>query len=62
VAAFTKSQGEFEFVLPVPTAVGADEANLKLVTDDERTAEINQRWETPTPLLTHSPNARCRSR
>jgi len=43
VATFTKRRNEFEFALTIHTAVGVDEANLKLVTVDERTAELNQK-------------------
>lgn len=43
VATFTKRRNEFEFSLTIHTAVGVDEANLKLVTVDERTAEMNQK-------------------
>ena len=44
VETFIKRRGEFEFSLTVHTTVGVDEANLKLVILDKRTAEINQRW------------------
>ena len=43
VATFTKRRNEFEFSLTIHTAVGVDEANIKLVTVDERTAELNQK-------------------
>ena len=43
VAIFTKRRNEFEFALTIHTTVGVDEANLKLVTVDERTAELNQK-------------------
>lgn len=43
VATFTKRRNEFEFALTIHTAVGVDEANLKLITVDERTAELNQK-------------------
>ena len=46
VATFTKRRNEFEFALTIHTAVGVDEANLKLVTVDERTAELNQKYVT----------------
>ena len=43
VATFTNRRHEFEFSLSIHTAVGVDEANLKLVVVDERTAELNQK-------------------
>ena len=43
VAIFTKRRGEFEFALSIHTAIGVDKANLKLITVDERTAEIDQK-------------------
>ena len=43
VATFTKRRNEIEFSLTIHTAVGVDEANLKLATVDERTAELNQK-------------------
>jgi len=43
VVTFTKRRNEFEFALAIHTAVGVDEANIKLVTVDERTAELNQK-------------------
>jgi hypothetical protein len=43
VATFTKRRNEFEFALTIHTAVGVDEANLKLNTVDERTADLNQK-------------------
>jgi hypothetical protein len=53
VTTFTKRRNEFEFALTIHTAVGVDEANIKLVTVDERTAEMDKKWGTPTPLLIH---------
>jgi len=43
VATFTKRRNEFEFSLTIHTAVGVDEANLKLLSVDERTAELNKK-------------------
>jgi len=43
VATFTKRRNEFEFSLTMHTAVGVDDANLKLLSVDERTAELNQK-------------------
>ena len=43
VETFTTRRDEFEFALTMHTAVGVDEANFKLVTVDERTAELNQK-------------------
>ena len=51
VATFTKRRGEFEFALSIHTAVGVDEANLRLVIVDERTAELNQKWAFRSSLL-----------
>jgi len=43
VETFTKRRKEFEFALTIHTAVGVDEANIKLSTVDERTADISQK-------------------
>ena len=43
VGVFTGRRKEFEFALAIHTAVGVDEANVKLDTVDERTAELNQK-------------------
>ena len=43
VATFTKRRNEFEFALSIHTAVGVDEANLRLIIVDGRTAELNQK-------------------
>ena len=43
VVTFTKRRGEFQLSLVMHTAVGVDEANLRLVMVDGRTAEINQK-------------------
>ena len=43
VETFTKRRGEFEFSLTIHTTVGVDEANIRLVVVDERTAELNRR-------------------
>jgi len=44
VETFTNRRKEFEFALTIHTAVGVDEANVKLDTVDERTAELNQKY------------------
>ena len=44
VEIFTNRRKEFEFALTIHTAVGVDEANIKLDTVDERTAELNQKY------------------
>jgi hypothetical protein len=46
VATFTKRRNEFEFALTIHIAVGVDEANIKLATVDERTAELNKKRVT----------------
>lgn len=46
VEVFTKRRDEFKFSLVIHTAVGVDEANLKLGSVDERTAELNRKWVT----------------
>jgi hypothetical protein len=43
VEVFTDRRKEFEFALTIHTAAGVDEANVKLDTVDERTAELNQK-------------------
>ena len=43
VVTFTRRRGEFELSLVMHTAVGVDEANLRLVIVDGRTAEMNQK-------------------
>jgi len=48
---FTKRRQEFEFSLVIHTAVGVDEANLKLASVDERTAELNKKSVIPSRLL-----------
>jgi len=44
VEIFTKRRKEFGLALTIHTAVGVDEANIKLDTVDERTAELNQKY------------------
>lgn len=43
VATFMKKRNQFEFALSIHTAIGVDEANLKLPTVDKGTAELNQK-------------------
>ena len=43
VEIFTKRRKEFGLALTIHTAVGVDEANTKLDTVGERTAELNQK-------------------
>ena len=51
VGVFTNRRKEFEFSLTIHTAVGVDEANLKLDAVDERTAELNQKYVSWTGVL-----------
>ena len=44
VETFTNRRREFEFALTIHTAVGVDEANIKLNAVDGRTAELNQKY------------------
>jgi len=44
VGVFTDRRKEFEFTLTIHTAVGVDEANIKLNTVGERTTELNQKY------------------
>jgi hypothetical protein len=44
VETFGKRRREFEVALAIHTAVGVDEANIKLNIVDGRTAEINQKY------------------
>jgi len=46
VETFTRRRDEFKFSLIIHTAVGVDEANLKLGSVDARTAELNRKWVT----------------
>ena len=41
---FADRRKEFEFAMTIHTTVGVDEANIKLNTVDERTAELNQKY------------------
>ena len=41
---FTDRRKELQFALTINTAVGVDEANVKLDTVDERTAELGQKY------------------
>ena len=43
VGVFTDKRKEFEFAMTIHTAVGVDEANIKLNIVDERTVELNQK-------------------
>lgn len=43
VEVFTNRRKELQFALTIHTAVGVDEANIKLDTIDERTAELSQK-------------------
>lgn len=43
VETFSNRRNEFEFSLVIHTAVSVDEANLKLGSVDERTAELNRK-------------------
>lgn len=47
VATFMKRRNQFEFALSIHTALGVDEANLKLATVDEGSAELNQKSVVP---------------
>jgi hypothetical protein len=44
VETFGNRRREFEVALAIHTAVGVDEANIKLNIVDGRTAEINQKY------------------
>ena len=41
---FADRRKEFEFAMTIHTAVGVDEANIKLDIVDDRTAELNQKY------------------
>ena len=53
VEIFTKRRNEFNFSLVIHTAVSVDEANLKLGSVDERTAELNRKWVARSHPLTN---------
>ena len=44
VEVFTNRRKEFEFALTIHTAVGVDEANVKLNAVDKRTVELDQKY------------------
>ena len=46
VKIFTNRRKEFGLALTIHTAVGVDEANTKLDTVDERTAELSQKYDS----------------
>jgi len=51
VGVFADRRKEFEFAMTIHTAVGVDEANIKLDIVDERTAELNQKYGSRTPIV-----------
>ena len=51
VETFTNRRKEFEFALTIHTAVGVDEANIKLNTVDLRTADLNQKCVAQTSIV-----------
>jgi len=53
VEVFTNRRKEFEFALTIHTAVGVDEANIKLNAVDKRTVELDQKY-VPRMSVDHS--------
>jgi len=53
VEVFANRRKEFEFALTIHTAVGVDEANVKLNAVDKRTVELTQKY-VPRMSVVHS--------
>ena len=51
VEIFTNRRKEFGLALTIHTAIGVDEANIKLDTVGGRTAELNQKYVSPISIV-----------